>query len=71
MSYMAHPVEELGNFPQIRMNSIDEKLVIEIFPNNVRTWVDVRRLLMDYSDSGEELWEENREVHENLPEIIL
>ena len=70
---MNHQAEELGNFPQIQVNSIKEKLIIETqtTANNNWTWFDIRRLPMECSDSGNEIWKKILENHGNLHRITL
>ena len=66
---MHQPVQDLGNFPQMEVNSIGEKLGLDdVFDNS--TLLAIRRLPIDCFDSIE-MWKENWKCVKNLPTINL
>ena len=68
---MFHPIEEVGNFPQMQVNSIGERLIIEQYSLNNRIHLDIRRLPIDCSDAVDKIWTRNYEIGKNLPQINL
>ena len=66
---MFHPIED--NFPQMQMNSVGEKLIIEQYTLNHQYHLDIRRLPLDCSDSVDKIWSKNFEMGQNLPQINL
>ena len=70
---MNRQAEELGNFPQIQVNSIGEKLIIETqtTANNNWTWLNIRRLPLECFDSGNEIRNKILGNGQDLHEIDL
>ena len=58
----------VANFPRIQMNSIGEKLIVEGYEYS--DWLEIRRLPINCSDSGVEIWEKIWESDRNLPQIV-
>ena len=64
-----HYLSGIINLPQIHVNSIGEKLIIE------RDWtwsrLEIRRLPMNCSDSGYDIWKKIWETRQDLQRISL
>ena len=69
--FVHHSIEHLENFPQMEVNSIGEKLLMEHHPFDDLTCLIIRRLPMECTDSEDEMWEKNSESIINLPSINL
>ena len=65
------PIEYLGIFLQMHVNSIDEKMIMEYFTIDNSNYLNIRRLPIDCSDSMDEMWNKNLEISQYFPLIRL